>query len=324
MMLQIGDQFDHFQVRAHLAQGGMADIYQAYDLMHGREVVIKIPHPTLIGDPAQYERFRRELEVSNTLQHPAIQHGLGSGQFNRIPYLVTEFVQGESMRDLVEKQAPLSQDDAVTLIRKIADGMAYCHEHDVIHRDLKPDNIIVNTAGQPIIMDFGLALIKKSRRVTYASLTPTAGTPDYMAPEQVQGQRGDQRTDIYALGIMFYELLTGHVPFEGHAPEVLWARRAQGMIPRLDRERPDSSPQVAAVIARCLLRDPEDRYPDMRALIHDLDHLDDVDIAILDRIEAEPQNLPFWKSSYFQGIALGVTVLLVLIILALVGQGMAQ
>lgn len=324
MMLQIGDQFDHFQVRAHLAQGGMADIYQAYDLMHGREVVIKIPHPTLIGDPAQYERFRRELEVSNILQHPAIQRGLGSGQFNRIPYLVTELVQGVPMRELVEKQAPLPPEDALSLIRKIADGMAYCHEHEVVHRDLKPDNIIVTAEGQPIIMDFGLALTKKSHRVTYASLTPTAGTPDYMAPEQVQGQRGDQRTDIYALGIMLYELLTGQIPFEGQAPEVLWTRRAQGAIPRLDRERPDVSPQVAAVVARSLQRDPDDRYPDMRALIHDLDHLDEVDISILDRIEVEPQNLPFWKSAYFQGVAIGITVLLVLIILALVGQGMAH
>ena len=100
-------------------------------------------------------------------------------------------------------------------MRGIADGVAYCHEHDVIHRDLKPENILVETDGQPVILDFGLALIKGSHRVTYANLTGTAGTPDYMAPEQIEGQRGDARTDIYALGTILYEMLAGEPPFQG-------------------------------------------------------------------------------------------------------------
>src|SRR5215216_6151537 len=106
MMLQIGDQFDRYQIRAHIAQGGMADIYRAYDLMTGLEVVLKIPNQMMIGDPAQYERFQRELEVTNTLTHPSIQKGLGSGQFNRTPYLGTAFVDGKSMRTVVAEQAP--------------------------------------------------------------------------------------------------------------------------------------------------------------------------------------------------------------------------
>jgi len=197
-MLQIGDQFDRFQIRTHMAQGGMADIYRAYDLTTGKEVVLKIPNRMMIGDPAQYERFQRELAVMNELHHPSIQTGLGSGQYNRTPYLVTEFVDGKSMRDVVSEQAPMPADQAAALIHKIADGIAYCHEHDVVHRDLKPENILVTSDGQPVIIDFGLALTKEARRVTYANLTPSAGTPDYMAPEQIEGQRGDKRTDIYA------------------------------------------------------------------------------------------------------------------------------
>ena len=112
-MLQIGDQFDRFQIRAHMAQGGMADIYRAYDLVNRREVVLKIPDKMMIGDPAQYERFQRELEVMNTLNHPAILHGLGSGQYNRIPYLVTELVEGQSLRDLIAASAPLPPEEAV-------------------------------------------------------------------------------------------------------------------------------------------------------------------------------------------------------------------
>src|SRR5258707_7221099 len=141
MMLQIGDQFDHFQIRSHMAQGGMSDIYRAYDLLSGKEVVLKIPDKMMIGDPAQYERFQRELEVMNTLHHPAIQHGLGSGQYNRTPYLVTEIIDGQSLRTIVDEKAPMPVDAALGLIRKIADGIIYCHANHVIHRDLKPENI---------------------------------------------------------------------------------------------------------------------------------------------------------------------------------------
>ena len=210
-MLQIGDQFDHFQILGHIAQGGMSDVYKAYDLMSSKEVVLKIPDRMSIGDPAQFERFQRELEVMETLRHPAIQLGLGSGRYNSTPYLVTELVVGKSMRDFVQSAAPVPPDQAVQLIRKIADGIAHCHDHQIIHRDLKPENILITDEGQPIILDFGLALTKKSYRVTYANLSSTAGTPDYMAPEQIEGQRGDQCTDLYAIGIMFFELLTGRV-----------------------------------------------------------------------------------------------------------------
>ncbi len=186
-MLQIGDQFDRFVIRSFIAQGGMADIYHAHDLMNGKDVVLKIPNRMFIGDPAQYERFQRELEVSNTLSHPAIQRGLGSGQYNRTPYLVTEFVQGESMRQMIDKQAPLPVEDALALIRKITDAAAYIHENGVIHRDLKPENIIISSEGQPVILDFGLALTRGARRVTYAALTPTAGNAG------LYGSRTDRR-----------------------------------------------------------------------------------------------------------------------------------
>jgi serine/threonine-protein kinase len=322
-MLQIGDQFDRFQIRAFIAQGGMADIYQAYDLLHSREVVLKIPNRMMIGDPAQYERFQRELEVTNILNHPAIQHGLGSGQYNRTPYLVTEFVQGESMRDIVEKQTPMPPDKAVALIRQIADAMAYCHEHDVIHRDLKPENIIVTAEGQPVIVDFGLALTKGSRRVTYANLTPTAGTPDYMSPEQVEGQRGDQRTDIYAVGVMLYELLTGEVPFVGTTHAAIMANRLRGPIPRPDHQRSDIAPAIAAICVRCLQRDPPDRYPTMCALLHDLDHWDEVDLSILDKVQAAP-TAAFWQSEWFQGLMVAVIVMLIIVVLAVIGQGVAR
>ena len=161
-MLQIGDQFDHFQIRAHLAQGGMSDVYRAYDLLSGKEAVLKIPNRATIGDPAQYERFQRELDVMRTLNHPAIQKGVSSGQFNVTPYLVTELITVESMREFVNREAPMPADAAVRLIRKVADGLAHCHDNGIIHRDIKPENILITPEGEPIILDFGLALTKNA------------------------------------------------------------------------------------------------------------------------------------------------------------------
>jgi len=315
-MLQIGDQFDHFQIRAHLAQGGMSDIYRAYDLLSGKEVVLKIPNRASIGDPAQYERFQRELDVMKTLDHPAIQKGVGSGQFNVTPYLVTELIAGESMREFVRKNAPMPAGEAIRLIKKIADGLAHCHEHEIIHRDIKPENILISPEGEPIILDFGLALTKTAYRVTYANLSGAAGTPDYMAPEQIEGHRGDKRTDVYALGTMLFEMLSGHLPFEGDNQMVVMSLHLQGTVPRLDQEGKGISPQLAAVVARAMQRNPEERCPDMPSLIYDLEHLEAIDISILDRVEAPSQELPFWRSPFFVSVLMALVVLLVLIVIA--------
>ncbi len=316
-MLQIGDQFDHFQIRDHIAQGGMSDIYRALDLLNGNEVVLKVPDKMTIGDPAQYERFQRELTVMATLNHPAIQRGLGSGRFNSTPYLVTELIVGESMRDYVRRAAPLSPEDSVALVRKIADGLAHCHDNKIIHRDLKPENILLTKEGQPVILDFGLVLTKEAHRVTYANLSGAAGTPDYMAPEQIEGQRGDQRTDLYALGTMLYELLTGRTPFSGDNNLAVMAQHLKGIVPRLDHEQPNVVPSLAAIVARCLQRDPDDRYTDMHALIQDLDHPENVDVSILEHATGPDSAAPWWRRSpLLMPIGAAFLLLLVIILIA--------
>jgi len=317
-MLQIGDQFDHFQIQAHMAQGGMSDIYRAFDLVHRREVVIKIPDQSMLGDPAQFERFQRELEVMKSLDHPVILKGLGSGKYNRIPYLVTEFVEGQSLRTLMESSASLPTDEAVSLIRKIADGLAYCHQNEVIHRDLKPENILITADKQPVIMDFGLALTKSSHRVTYSNLSATMGTPDYMAPEQIDGQRGDQRTDIYALGTIMYELLAGRTPFSGDTNMAIMAQHLNGTAPRLDKINLSVSPQIAAIVATCLARNPEDRYANMNALIEALDHPDNVDVSVLDKLSASAPPSPSLENMQtLKGVFIAIGIMGVLVLLAL-------
>jgi serine/threonine-protein kinase len=295
----------------------MSEIYRAYDVINRREVVLKLPDASMIGDPAQYERFQREMEVVRTLNHPAILRGLDAGRYNRTPFLVTEFVQGESLRKVIETRAPMPVAEALALARKIADGMAYCHQNDVIHRDLKPENILINSQGQPVIMDFGLALTKGSHRVTYSNLSATMGTPDYMAPEQIDGQRGDARTDIYALGTILFEMLAGRVPFTGDSQLAIMAQHVQGTVPRLDKLAPAVPPQVAALVARCLCKNPVERYADMHALIEAIDHPETADLSLLaEPVNQTPVQPAWWQSSGFKAVVLAMGVLVLLVVLA--------
>ncbi|MGB7537409.1 MAG: serine/threonine-protein kinase [Anaerolineales bacterium] len=316
-MLKPGDRFDGFEIRSHIARGGMSDIYRAFEPAARRDVVLKIPDSSGWGDPVLFERFLRELEVTQTLDHPTIQRGLGSGTFEHVPYLVAEYVEGRSLRELIDSEAPFAPPRAEEMIRKIADGIAYCHEHGVIHRDLKPENILVTAAGQPVILDFGLALTRKGRRITYPKLSSIAGTPEYMAPEQVDGQRGDQRTDLYAIGIIFYEMLAGHPPFEGDSPVAVMGQHVFRPIPRLDREQPAVSESLAAIVIRCLQKKPVDRFPDVRAFLHALDHPEAVDLAILQTAGGKPAADPYLRNQLLLALAISFGILLAIALLAL-------
>jgi len=316
-MLQIGDQFDHFQILGHIARGGMGDVYRAYDPAHSMEVALKVPDVMFIGDPATYARFQQEMEIVNTLHHPAVERGIGSGLFKGMPYLVTELINGESLRDRLVRARPITPQDTVDLVRKIAEGLVYCHEHGVIHRDVKPENILITAQGQPVLLDFGLALRKNGHRRRNGTESGAAGTPEYMAPEQIEGQSGDARSDLYSLGIMMFEMLTGELPYLGDNTLAVVAQHLHSRIPRLDLERRDVSPQLAAVVARCLQRKPDDRYPGMHALIEDLDHLDAVDISRLDHMTGPEAATPYTRSPLLMPFAIAVFMIVLLAALGL-------
>ncbi len=316
-MLNPGDRFDRFEIRSHLVRGGMSDIYRAFDPREKRDVVIKIPDASGLGDPVLHERFQRELDVIQSLDHPMIQKGLGSGIFERTPYLVAEYVEGRSLREILDTEGPLPPEKAVALIRMIADGIAYCHEHDVVHRDLKPENILISPAGQPVILDFGLALTRKGRRVTFPKLSSVAGTPEYMAPEQVDGQRGDPRTDMYAVGVMLYEMLAGHPPFGGDNPMAVMAQHLYHPIPRLDKDQPAVPPPLAAIVTRCLQKKPDERFPDMRAFLDALDHPETADLSILKTAGGKPAGDPYLRNQVLLAIAISFGILFFLALAAL-------
>ena len=271
---------DKYDILESLGQGGMSEAYKARDRQTGRLVVLKIPFGSLIGDPATFSRYQRELEIGKRLHHPNIQQLIADGRLDDgvAPYLVLEFVDGTLLRDYLREHAPLSVEDAIRITVQLANALEYCHGHGVVHRDLKPENILIEDDGTVKLVDFGIALLQGARRLTFRRLTSGFGTPDYMAPEQVQGDRGDARTDLYALGVMLYEMLTGEVPYQGDSPLAVMSQRVTTDAPLLRVKRPDLPAQLEAVVWRALRREPTERYASMADLRHDLEHLDQVGI----------------------------------------------
>ena len=205
---------DRFEIHEVISRSGMASIFKATDMKTDEPCAIKIPHMQFESDVAFFSRFQREAEIGKKLNHPNILHFIDVPDQGR-PYIVMEFLEGKSLADMLNEIRPFPVADAVQIASRVCDALAHMHENKVIHRDLKPQNIMICKDGSLRIIDFGIAKSMEARRLTFAGFTSTMGTPDYMAPEQVKGRRGDARTDIYSLGAMLYEMTTGHVPFEG-------------------------------------------------------------------------------------------------------------
>src|SRR5579864_5346019 len=210
--LHPGTQLDHYRLENLVARSGMASIYRATDLQSGRAVAIKIPHPEVEADPLFYDRFKREEEIGKKLDHPGVMKVYADDDRNRV-YMVMEWVEGRLLRQILIEQKKLPIDRVVGITLGICDALEYIHSNGVVHRDLKPENIMVQSDGRIKLIDFGIAYSDGARRLTFAKFSQTMGTPDYISPEQVRGKRGDARSDLFSLGVMLYEMLTGKVPF---------------------------------------------------------------------------------------------------------------
>lgn len=271
-----GEVLDAYRLEQRLGEGAYAEVFLAVDTRDGRQVVLKLAREELFGDPGLFQRYRREAEIARRLDHPGVQRALDDGASRSVPYLVLEYVEGDSLRKRLQA-GPLPVELALDWARQLADAIAYLHEHGVVHRDLKPDNVIVRADGRLCLTDFGTALAEGARRLTWRGLTEAIGTPDYMAPEQIQGGRGDARSDVYSWGIMAFELFTGRVPFSGDGPWAVMAAHLGADPPSLRQLRPEVPASVEALVLRAMRRYPEHRYPDGRALAADLARLDQLD-----------------------------------------------
>jgi eukaryotic-like serine/threonine-protein kinase len=282
-----GDQLDHYRIDGLVARSGMASIFRGTDVRDGRAVAIKVPHAEMEADPILYDRFKREEEIGKKLVHPGVVRVYNDEDRSR-RYMVLEWVDGRLLRQILNEQKSLPVERAIRITLALCKALDYIHSEGVVHRDLKPENIMVGPDDQVKLIDFGIAANAGSRRLTFAKLTEAMGTPDYISPEQVKGKRGDARSDVYSLGIMFYEMLTGKVPFTGPNPFVIMNERLLNN-PIPPREvNPEISPELQEIIYRALERDPNKRYPNAHEFALDLEHPEKVGVA--DRAE-----LTDWK-----------------------------
>ena len=276
--LEAGDALDRFKIVEAIGHGAFSDVYLA-EQPDGRRVVIKVPHDALMGDVGAFDRFRREMEIAGKLDHPGIQHSFDGGEERSRPYLVLEYIDGITLREVERQAGRLPAPRAVDIASQLAAAMAHAHANGISHRDLKPENVLVTPEGRVVVTDFGIALMAGARRLTWRWLTSTMGTPDYMAPEQVEGKRGDARTDIYALGIMLFEMLAGRVPWEGDNPLAVMAQHVNAPLPSLREIDKHIPAPLEAIVTKCLRKNPDERYADAGELHADLERWQDLDLA---------------------------------------------
>ncbi len=263
--------------------GGMGVVYRAHDEALGIEVALKLLRPDLGQEPEWIERFRREIVLARQISHSNVVRLHDIGESEGLRFLTMGYVEGESLLELLDRRGPLPVDQAVGIIRQLSDALQAAHDAGIVHRDLKPSNVLLATNGSAYISDFGVARSMDSDRLTRAG--SVVGTPDYLSPEQIRGDPVDGRSDIFSLGIIFYEMLTGELPFEGGTYAERLAQRLTGRFSHhverglrttrpgggKDRSRAPIPPHVRAVIRRCLERRPARRYQTARDLMLDLD-----------------------------------------------------
>jgi serine/threonine-protein kinase len=268
--LKPGDLLDKYELKELLAKSGMASIFEAVDRDTGATVALKIPHVHFESDVVFYERFRREQEVGQRLDHPGVVKVLPRPKTNRM-YIAMELVNGRSLRAIMREEPNLPVDRALDIARQLAEILVYLHSKGVVHRDLKPENVLVSPEGRVKLLDFGIALDEAARRLTWFGLSSTLGTPDYMAPEQVNGRRGDVRTDIYALGTILYEMVAGSVPFPRGTAQAILKAKASEEPPSPRTHVATLDPKLEEIVLRALERDPRDRYQRASELLADLE-----------------------------------------------------
>ena len=247
----------------------MASIFKATDTESGAPVALKIPHMQFESDVVFFERFKREESIGQKLDHPHIVKVLKPRAKSRM-YLAMEYVEGKSLRAIMQSSGKLPVDRALDIAQQVGEALVYLHGRKVVHRDLKPENVLLTADGQVKILDFGIALDETARRLTWAGLSSAVGTPDYMAPEQIGGRRGDERTDVYALGTMVFEMLAGDLPHAAPNPHALLSAKTNDDPRPLSYFLPSVDPALDAVVVRAIQRSPRDRYQTVAQFLTDL------------------------------------------------------
>jgi serine/threonine-protein kinase len=260
---------DRYELEELVGTGGMSTVFRAHDLQLERRVAIKILHEHYAEDPEYLERFRREARAVARLSHPNIVTVIDRGDDDGRQYIVFEHVEGENLKELAVRSGRLPVRQALELVLAVADGLAFAHAQGLVHRDVKPQNVLLSDEGEVKVTDFGIA---RSLHVEHG-VTQTGtvlGTGEYLAPEQASGGQVSPATDVYSLGVVLWELLAGDVPFTGDNFVAVALRHVNEPPPHLRERRPDVSPRLEAAIERALAKDPARRFPSMKAFGQEL------------------------------------------------------
>src|SRR5215217_721430 len=261
---------DRYELEELVGSGGMSSVFRAHDRLLERKVALKVLHDHYTGDESYVERFRREARSVASLSHPNIVTVIDRGEHEGRQFIVFEYIDGENLKRRIDREGALPVRDAVELVLQIARALSFAHQNGLIHRDVKPQNVLLNGDGRPKVTDFGIA---RSLDVQHG-MTQTGtvlGTSDYIAPEQAQGHRVDEHTDVYSLGVVLYELLTGEVPFPGENFVAVAMRHINEPPPPIRDRRPDVSPRLEAAVHRAMAKDPHARFQTMAELADELD-----------------------------------------------------
>jgi serine/threonine-protein kinase len=250
---------DDYELLGTLGQGGFGRVYRVRDLHLEREVALKVLHPALTQDPAVVERFRREAQLAARLNHPNIVDIYDIAGRSGLIWYTMEFIQGPSLAQLVERQGPLPLDRVFRLLREALSALAHAHGSGLVHRDIKPENMLLEPGGSLRITDFGLALALRGGK--FGGATSQSGTPQFASPEQLLGERVDQRSDLYSVAAVAFYALLGSVPFPGATPEQVLAKQTTNQFPVTEGRREDVSPALWAVLERALHAEVEERFP---------------------------------------------------------------
>jgi eukaryotic-like serine/threonine-protein kinase len=271
MKTLLGTTLDgRYRLDEQIGIGGMSTVYRAFDTVLERPVAIKLMNREIASDSDQLERFRREARSVAQLSHPHIVSVIDAGEEDNTPFIVLEYVDGETLKSLIRRDGPLEPAEAIAYAIEIARALDCAHERYIVHRDVKPQNVLLGAEGGAKITDFGIA-----RMLTEEGLTidgRVLGTTDYVSPEQALGQSVTGQSDIYSLGVVLYEMLAGCPPFRGDTPVAVAMRHVREDLPDVQLARPEVSAATAAVVDRATAKDLTARYPDMPSMIVDLEH----------------------------------------------------
>jgi serine/threonine-protein kinase len=266
-----------YKLESKLGSGGMSTVYLAQDETLDRPVAVKVLHREISDDVDQLERFRREARSAAKLSHPNLVTVIDAGEDGGTPYIVFEYVAGETLKQRIQRYGPLEVDEAVAYAIEIGRGLAAAHARKLVHRDIKPQNVLIDEDGRAKVTDFGIA-----RSLEQTGMTATGrvlGTTDYVSPEQAMGQDVDERSDVYSLGVVLYEMLTGEVPFLAETQVGVAMKHVNEEMPDVAAERPEVSATLAAVVERATSKELDYRYGSVAELLDDLENTLEVEAA---------------------------------------------